>query len=227
MFAAAWNVRTKMICGAGLVLLLLAGAAPAGAQDREGRWEFTLGTFYQLGVGVDSEGGGSLDTDDEFGFAIGGGYNFSDRLALDFAMQWARVGYDATAFDEDGGEIGISGSYDAWTTSANLIYHFTDDQLTPYVGAGVGWTWIDTNVPSGPPITWCWWDPWWGFICSTRYPTKTTDAFSYQATAGLRYTFDSDMTFLRLGYTSQWMDFDNASSTPRFDVIVLDFGWIF
>jgi opacity protein-like surface antigen len=218
---------SKIFGAAALTLALLAGAAVADAQDREGRWEFTLGTFYQLGVGVDGEGGGSLDTDDELGLTIGGGYNFSDRLALDFAMQWARVGYDATAFDEDGGEVGISGSYDAWTTSANLIYHFTDDQLTPYVGAGVGWTWIDTNVPSGPPITWCWWDPWWGFICSTSYPTKTTDAFSYQATAGLRYTFDSDMTFLRLGYTSQWMDFDSASGTPRFDVINLDFGWIF
>ena len=61
----------------------------------------------------------------------------------------------------------------------------------------------------------------------TSYPTQTTDAFSYQALVGLRYEFDNDRNFLRLGYTSQWMDFSKASGTPRFDVINLDFGWIF
>jgi len=210
-----------------LTLVLMAGATTASAQNREGRWEFTFGTFYQLGIDVGAQEEATIDTDDEFGLAIGGAYNFTDQLALNFGMQWAGVGYDASALDEDGGQIGISGSYDAWTTSANLVYYLSDDQLTPYFGAGVGWTWIDTNIPNGPPVTWCWWDPWWGFICSNSYPTKTTDAFSYQASLGLRYTFDSDTTFLRLGYTSQWMDFDEASSTPRFDVIGLEFGFIF
>lgn len=32
---------------------------------------------------------------------------------------------------------------------------------------------------------------------------------------------------MRLGYTSQWMSFDNASGTPRFDVVILDIGWLF
>jgi opacity protein-like surface antigen len=217
----------KPIFIAGLAFALLAGAVSADAQDREGRWEFTLGTFYQLGTSVDGEEGSTLDTDNEFGFALGGGYNFSDRFATTFAMQWSGIGYDAVASSDEGGEVGISGTYDALTLTGNLVYHFTDSQLTPYVGAGIGWTWIDTNIPNGPPSTGCWWDPWWGYVCYTDYPTASTDAFSYQATLGLRYTFDSDSTFLRLGWTSQWMDFDNASSTPRFDVIVLDFGWIF
>ena len=78
-----------------------------------------------------------------------------------------------------------------------------------------------------PPITWCWWDPWWGYVCSTSYPTDIIDAFSYQATLGLRYEFDNDQTFMRLGYTSLWMDFDASSGTPRFDVFVLDIGWMF
>lgn len=217
----------KTITVVALVAALFAATAVAEAQGREGRWEFTLGTLYQLGIGVDGEGGGTLDTDDAFGLAFGGGYNFSDRLATTFGMQWAGVDYDTTGFNENGDEFGISGAYDAWTLSANLVYHFTDGQLTPYVGAGIGWTSIDTNVPDGPGETWCWWDPWWGYVCSTTYPTKTTDAFTYQATLGLRYTFDNDSTFLRAGYTSQWMDFDRSSSTPRFDVIMLDFGWIF
>jgi len=217
----------KMIPLAAIALVLLAGATTAGAQDREGRWEFTLGTFYQLGTGLDTESGSTIDTGDDFGLALGGGFNFSDRLATTFAFQWAGVGYEAEGIDEDGVPFGIRGSYDSFALSANLVANLADGPLVPYVGAGIGWTWIDTNIPSGPPATGCWWDPWWGYVCSTTYPTETTDAFSYQALLGLRYEFDNDRTFLRLGYTSQWMDFSNTSGTPRFDVIVLDIGWMF
>ncbi|MBD3851527.1 MAG: porin family protein [Acidobacteria bacterium] len=210
-----------------LAVVLLAGATTADAQYREGRWEFSLGTFYQLGTEVEAENGSTIDTSDDFGFTLGGGYNFSDRLATTFAFQWAGVGYDATGMDEDGNDFDIRGKYDSFTLSANLVLNLADGPFVPYVGAGIGWTWIDTNIPSGPPTTGCWWDPWWGYVCYSSYPTETTDAFSYQALLGIRYEFDNDRTFLRLGYTSQWMDFSSASGTPRFDVIVLDIGWMF
>lgn len=216
----------KTLFTAVMALALLAGATAADAQDREGRWEFSLGTFYQLGTSIESEGG-STDTDNDFGFELGTSYNFTDNLAVNLGLQWAGVGYDATGYDEDGDPFGITGKFDEFILSANLIYHFTDNQLTPYVGAGIGWTWIDSNIVDGPPSGGCWWDPWWGYVCYTSYPTKTKSAFSYQATLGLRYTFDSDNIFMRLGYTSQWMDFDNASGTPRFDVVILDIGWLF
>ena len=212
---------------AAVTLALLAVAPAADAQDREGRWEFTLGTFYQLSTTIEGQEGAGLDTGNDFGFEIGGGFNFSDNLAANFGFQWAGVGYDATALDEDLDPVSIRGTYDSFTLSTNVVYNFMDTPLTPYVSAGIGWTWIDSNIPNGPPNTWCWWDPWWGYVCSTSYPTETLNAFSYQAALGLRYTFDNDTTFVKLGWTSQWMDFDNASGTPRFDVISLDFGWIF
>jgi opacity protein-like surface antigen len=217
----------KTISFAALACVVLASASVADAQYREDRWEFSLGTFYQLGTTIDGQEGTGLETGNDFGFSLGGGYNFTDRVATTFGFQWAGVGYDATALDEDLNPVDISGKYDSFTLSGNLVYYFSDGPLSPYIGAGIGWTWIDTNVPNGPPSTWCWWDPWWGYVCSTSYPTETKDAFSYQATLGLRFEFDNDRTFLRLGYTSQWMDFDASNGTPRFDVIVLDIGWMF
>jgi opacity protein-like surface antigen len=212
---------------AGLTLVLLAGATAAGAQSREDRWEFTLGANYQLGADLDFDGGSTVATDDDFGFLLTTGYNFSDKLETSFAFQYAGIGYDADVVQDDGDIVGISGSYDTWALSANAIINLMDGPLTPYVGAGIGWTWIDTNVPNGLPSTGCWWDPWYGYICYTTYPTKSSDAFSYQATLGLRYEFPNDMTFMRFGYTSQWLALDNSNGTPRFDVIGVEIGWMF
>ena len=129
----------RTILEAGVTLALLAGAAVVDAQDREDRWEFSLGTFYQLGTNVDGQEESTLDTDNEFGLSLGGGYNFTDRLATTFGLQWAGVGYDATAMDEDGAAVDISGKYDSFTVSGNLVYYFSDGPLSPYIGAGIGW----------------------------------------------------------------------------------------
>ena len=157
----------KTLFTAVMALTVLAGATAADAQDREGRWEFSLGTFYQLGTGVETEDGSTIDTDDEFGLTLGGAYNFTDRMATTFAFQWADVGYNAEGIDDGGAPFGISGSYDSFALSANLVFNLTDGPFVPYVGAGIGWTWIDTNIPSGLPSTGCWWDPWWGYVCYT------------------------------------------------------------
>lgn len=216
----------KLTAYAGLSLALLAGAATADAQSREGSWEFTLGGAFQLSNDIDGEGGSTLQTDDAFGLGLGGAYNFNERLSAGFGFQWYGVDYDANVVQDDGSTLGITGSYDVWNTSANLTYNFMDGAFTPYVGAGIGWTWIDTNIPNGLPSTGCWWDPWWGYVCYSSYPTKTEDAFSYQATVGLRYAFNPT-TFMRFGYTAQWMDFSGAESTPQFDVLMLEIGWLF
>ncbi|HSN54119.1 MAG TPA: outer membrane beta-barrel protein, partial [Candidatus Sulfomarinibacteraceae bacterium] len=189
-------------------------------------WELTLGALYQLGADLDFEGGSTVATRDDFGLSIGGAYNITDQLATSFGLQWTGISYNANVVQDDGRVTGIRGSYDTWATSVNALYHFTDDALAPYAGVGIGWTWVDTNIPTGLPSTGCWWDPWFGWICVTSYPTKTTDTFSYQAILGLRYQLNFD-TFLRFSYTSQWQDFGQAEGTPRFDVIGLEFGWMF
>ena len=216
----------KTIVLAGLMLGLLVIATTASAQAREGRWDFTLGTSYQLGANLNFEGGSTIDTDDDFGFLLTTGYHISDRLETSFGLNWNSVGYDATVVQDGGGTVGITGSYDSWAMSANLLFNLTDGPFVPFVGAGIGWTWIDTNIPNGLPTTGCWWDPWWGYVCYTSYPTAGTDSFSYQAMLGLRYEFNSS-SFLRLMYGSKWMDLGDSNGTPRFDVIGLEFGWMF
>ena len=219
------NIVRSINC-VGVVVMLLTCATVADAQDREGRWEFSIGTAYQLSNDLDFEGGSTVSTDNDFNLGMTGGYHFSDKLATTFGFQWSSIGYDANVIKDDDTTSRISGSYENWNLFFNGIYHFSDGPVTPYVGAGIGWNWIDTGVPSGLPSTGCWWDPWWGYVCYTSYPTHSTDAFSYQATVGIRYEFNYS-TFARLGYTSQWIDLSNATSTPRFDVFTLEIGWMF
>lgn len=208
-----------------VALAMLAGAGSADAQYRGERWEFALGLNYQLSTDIDFETG-LLSTDNDFGFVGDFGYNFNEKLAVSFGFQYGGIGYDAVALDDEGNQVGLSGTYDQWVMASNLIYHFSDGPITPYIGAGIGYTWVDTNVPTGPSQGVCWWDPWWGWVCYSTYPTKTEGAFSYQALIGFRYEFN-DVTFMKLSYTSQWMDFKNSDGTPRFDVIGAEIGWMF
>ena len=215
---------TRTIYLAGLALALLASATAADAQSREGRWEYTLGVPYQLGGTTTYDGGTTVKTNSDFGFGMTFGYNASEKVTWSFGLKWAGIGYDADVVQQGGGTSHISGTYDAWGLSGNLLFNLGEGPLTPFIGAGIGYTWIDTNVPNGLPQTGCWWDPWYGYICNTYYPTKTIDAFSYQAMGGLRYAFNP-RTVLRLTYASQWMD--QPKGTPRFDVFGLEIGWLF
>ena len=126
------TLRTATTRAVGALMFALLAVAPAAdAQDREGRWEFTLGTLYQLSSTVDGQEGSTVDTDNDFGFEIGSAYNFSDNLAANIGLQWSGIGYNATGMEEDGTEFGISGTYDAFTLSTNLV--------ALYKALGGGW----------------------------------------------------------------------------------------
>jgi len=217
---------SKTIFAATLAVAVLAGGTTAQAEDRDDRFEFALGVLYQLGADLNFDGGSTVNTKDDFGFSLLGGYNLNEHLATTFGFQWTGIGYNARVINDEGLPISTRGSYDTWVITGNLVYNFLEGPITPYVSAGLGWTWLDTNIPNGAPVTGCWWDPWYGYICYTTYPTKTTDAFSYQASLGVRWDFNYS-TFGRLAYTSQWQSFDNADGTPRFDVISVEIGWMF
>jgi hypothetical protein len=227
-FMSSWkgSRTSSTIRLAGLALAMVACATLATAQDREGKWEFSIGPTYQGSASLKFDGGSTVKTKGDWGLTTAVAYNFTESLAGSLGIQWGGISYDANVIQDGGGSSKISGTYDSWTTSANLIYNFKEGPVVPFVSAGLGYSWIDTNVPNGLPTTGCWWDPWYGYVCSTSYPTKTTDALAYQASLGLRYEY-SPSAYVRFAYTSQWLDLSKATSTPRFDVFTLDFGWLF
>jgi opacity protein-like surface antigen len=205
-----------------------ASFADAGSpSNRTGRWQATFGGTYLDSTTIKADGGAKAEINGDLGMGFGIGYNFNENLALDFELGWNSVSYDATRV-EDG--TGNRDNYSSWldtsSTRFNLTYNFLAKRLTPFVAANLGWTWVDTNIPSGPPSSNCWWDWYGNLVCSGYQPTYNKTEFSYGASLGLRYDVNDSM-FLRGLVGDQWIDYSNASGTPDFVNYRFDVGFNF
>lgn len=209
----------------GILVASLSSAAHAQT-TREAGWEFGLDGVYQDAVEHAFEGGSKADFHDDFGLSAYVSYRFNERFELQFALDWAVVDYDVTLQSADNPDLQFTGSGDIETFTPKVMFNFNllKGPLTPFLSAGAGWAFVDTNIPDGPAEVGCWWDPWWGYMCVPYQSTRSFDDFAYQAGAGVRWDI-SDTNSLRLLYEKHWLDYTKASSTPDFDQ--LKFGIAF
>lgn len=215
-----------------LVVLCIGAAGVAGAvhaQERRGSgWEFGLDAVYQDSADMSFEGGSSTSLKDELGLGAYFAYRFNDRLELNFGIDWSSVDYDVSIQSQLDPALRFNGtgSLEAITPRISLNYNFIDGDLTPFVTAGAGWSFVDTNIPDGPVHVGCWWDPWWGQVCAPYQSTKSIDDPAYQLGAGVRWDFTPGYS-LRLLYERHWFDYANATSTPDFDQLKLGVAFHF
>jgi len=199
------------------------------ASNRAQTWEFTIPVRYFPGYNVDFDGGSSVDLNDDLGWGFGFGYNFNEKLNLNFEFAWMSANYKATFASAEAPPIAdftASGTYDASSSTVNLTYYFMPKTFTPYISGGVGWTWIDSNIPVGPPQGFCWWDPWYGQVCSGYQPTAEESGWSYGFGLGVRFE-PKESFFLRVGANDNWQDFGGHAGTTDFWSYRLDLGWRF
>ena len=200
--------------------------AVAQSGSREPGWEIGVEATYMLSQKVDFNGGSSLDIKDDVGAALIFGYRFDSKLELQFSFDWNEVDYHGTLQSAliPALNASVNGTMETFVPRFNGTYNFLTGPLTPYVTAGVGWSFIDTNIPTGQVQVGCWWDPWWGQVCTPYQPTKNVDAFTYEVGVGARWDLGESMT-LRGGYLKRWLDLSHASGTPNFDRFELAFLW--
>ena len=194
-------------------------ASPAHAQNKRGPgWEFGGDLIYQDSADLTFEGGSRASLDADWGFAFTFGYRFSERLELGFALDWQEVEYDATlqSATNPALRVNVTGDLEAFTPRAWLNFNFMEGPITPFVNGGIGWSFVDTNIPNSRVQIGCWWDPWWGQVCTPYQSTKSIDEFVYQLGVGVRWDLTDAFT-LRLAYEKHWFDYGNATSTPDFD----------
>jgi outer membrane protein W len=216
-----------------VVVLSVVGALvpdPADAQGfttvrpggRGGTWDFYLPITYAESAIIEGQGGSSVDVNADWGFGFGFGYNFNDHFQLNGLMTWNSRSYDAIVVTDSGATQRYSNYLDSSTISLNGIFYLLSGDFTPFVSGGVGITYVDTNIQDGPATGTCWYDPWWGYVCSSYVPTKTENDMSYNAGVGVR--LDVNRQFgLQASYNKTWIDISKASGTPDFDTWRLDF----
>ena len=174
------------------ILLFALGPALASAQS----WDFSLAAIYQDSLSVGGEGGpetptpdsSSLDVDSELGWGGNITYNFNKHFALGLDIDYLSPDYELKLVSDTPTEpdVFIDHNFTQWNFRLKGTWNFTEGPLIPYVDFGYAWTDIDSNVADGPPVTGCWWHPWWGYICNTWQPTYNASSLSYQAGIGVR-----------------------------------------
>ena len=174
-----------------------------------------------------SDMGSGVDIDSDTGFGLSVAYNINNRFAIGADFIWSSPKYTAVLTPDGPGipEV-INHKMDLFTYTFTGTWNLLDGPLTPYLEANYGWTNIDSNIADQPPITSCWWDPWWGYVCDTFYSTYSKTRTSYGGAAGLRWDSGNGWT-LKASYGFIEIDTSKATEKANMDVIRVDLAWLF
>ena len=155
-------------------------------------------------------------------------YNFTRRFALGADLDFVSPDYRAVLVsDEDPSQsIEINHSASQFNGRIKGTFNLTDGPFVPFLQLGFGWTNFDSNVADGPPVTGCWWHPWWGYICSNFFRTYSSTELTYGGALGLRYEMVGN-SFINLSYDYWELDTSGDRATPALEQWRLTYGWRF
>lgn len=204
-----------------------AGGLPDVPMDDGRPWQTRLGVGYQPTTHVDFNGGTTAEFNSSTGFLVGFGYDLSPHLEIGANFSYDDRSYEANLAGDDPGEVfPVRGSLKSMGVMADASYYFMTGRFTPFIAAGLGWNFVDTDIPTSPPQVGCWWNPWYGYICQGFQDTKSVDGFAYQLGAGFRYRMNPSLS-LSGSYKIDWLDFPKAQGTPTFEQFQLILNWGF
>jgi opacity protein-like surface antigen len=201
-----------------------------GPDERAGEWNVSLAAVYQGEEGSSSTNGAGLKIKDDWGFGFNMDYNFTNHLALGFDMTFLKPRYEATYVPGSGdppvpGEpVTVSHKASIFHGQLKGTYNLLAGPFTPYADVAFGWSHIDSNVADGPPITGCWWDPWWGWVCRSSFSTYDDSDWTYGGGLGVRWDVSRDM-FVRVNYNVLRMDIGRSSGSGQFNTTRFEIGF--
>ena len=194
--------------------------------QRAGRWEAAIEGRYQDYETIRFNSDITLDPSGSWGAGFSLGYNLDPYLNFSFEVFGDNADYSGTVTTGSSRMGVIDGSLDSSSGQFNITYHFFNSAITPFVAAGLGWTYIDSNIIKNYAGVECWYHPWYGYACGDTYNTYDTTVFSYNAAIGVRVDLSSNL-FLRGSVGRQWVDMDETSTHPAIDFGRIELGFMF
>ncbi len=178
--------------------------------NRANRWEGSVQLAKNESSTFNGLGGSSIEMDSDLGWGFTLGYNIDEHFLVSFDWLYFTPDYQANIVHENGNIFTFDHTLDLSQTQLTGVYHFFAEDFTPYVQAGLGWSYMDSNIADGPPQDVCWWHPWWGYICNSYQNTYDESEFSYHLGVGVRYEIDKAV-FIKASYKHIWVDLSNVS----------------
>jgi hypothetical protein len=211
------HVGFRKLAKALLAMLVFSVAAVAvdysnpSSSERAGKVDIFFTPSWMNATSFSGPGGSSVDVSSHSSFGFGIAYNLTNNWEFGLLFNGGSSNYTATSVQADGTQQKYSNTMYTSTVAATAAYNFMSGPLTPYVGANVGFTYIDSNIPTGNWGSGCWYDPWWGEVCG-NYPTAYTSSnLSYGADIGIRYDINS--VCLKAGVGKNFIDWDSTIDT--------------
>ena len=198
----------------------------SSAGSRDGRFEASVILAYQTSSEESFEGGSELAIDSTAGWGISFGWNWTDKLNLQYRLLSTSPKYQALVVPEDPLLVPIYVNYkmQKYSHQLNATYNFSRKPFTPFVVGGIGFTKLDSNILDGPPQTGCWWHPWWGYICFTDWSTYGSTEFTYNLGVGFRWDINNAV-YTKAAFSREFISLDNGSL--NFDIATVEMGLMF
>lgn len=209
-----------------LALLALSYSVDSNAKytKRDGKWESSFQLLNSLSTDFDGKNGSGVEIDSDIGWGFTLGYNVNPHILVNYQFSVTTPDYEATLTGEDGNRaLQIKRDMDLYSSQFNVVYNLMTEQFTPFVQAGLGWSYLDSNVSKGLSNSFCWYDPWWGLVCEND--TFSDTRFSYNVAAGVRYELKNNM-FFRASYQQNWIDMSHSDDIS-IGMVHIEIGSIF
>jgi opacity protein-like surface antigen len=144
------------------------------------------------------------------GFGIA--YHFNQYLSIHGDFMFGGATFSADLPDHDGTTTTVKQDAFLQTGRFNIDYNIINRRITPFITAGIGYQYIETELENVPPVNTCWWDPWYGYICYSGHAYAWQTDFTWNVGAGFRWNI-TDNLFIRASGGATWLEYEGAHGT--------------
>ena len=221
------KANAKIITLSLIFLAIVSSTAEAAFHDsRVKKWEFFLAPQVINSKALQFEHGSEVNISKRSSLAFGFGYNLSSNIELGGRFSSSSSSMSGTIIQDDSENTAVPFTSNLYTSSINFdfTYNIFSGPFTPYITANLGYTYLDSGIPTGNIGTGCGWYFGW-YYCGPVAQTFTSNEFNYGAGLGLRYDFNRKL-YIKGGVSKNIIDI-NSTNTPDFTIYQFIIGFMF